>query len=48
LEDDLFSKLTPSLFEDLDAADEASFCVELGAKVKQKHWQIFIARGNFA
>ncbi len=43
--------MTPSLFEGLDAADETTYCVELGAAAETRlrhHWQTFITRNDFA
>ena len=43
--------MTPSLFEGLQARDETSYCVELGAKAAQAlttHWNTFITREDFA
>ncbi len=43
--------MTPSLFEGLQATDETSYCVELGASAEQalkKHWDTFITREDFA
>ncbi len=43
--------MTPSLFDGLNAVDETSYCVELGAQAKsrlQQHWQTFITRDDFA
>jgi glucan 1,3-beta-glucosidase len=43
--------MTPSLFEGLQASDETSFCVELGARaetVLKNHWQTFITQDDFA
>jgi glucan 1,3-beta-glucosidase len=43
--------MTPSLFEGLQARDETSYCVELGAKAAQtlkNHWNTFITREDFA
>ena len=43
--------MTPSLFAGLNAEDETSYCVELGAKAipaLHEHWQSFITREDFA
>ncbi|MEY3289017.1 MAG: hypothetical protein RLZZ419_1259 [Pseudomonadota bacterium] len=43
--------MTPSLFEGLEATDETSYCVELGASaepVLKKHWDTFITAEDFA
>ena len=43
--------MTPSLFAGLNAEDETSYCVELGAKATpalHKHWHDFITRDDFA
>lgn len=43
--------LTPSLFQNLSATDEYSYCVELGDKAQQileKHWQTFITTEDFS
>ena len=43
--------MVPSLFEGLNATDETSFCVELGARaepVLKQHWNSFISRDDFA
>lgn len=43
--------MVPSLFESLQAADETSWCVELGANAEpllKKHWNSFITREDFA
>lgn len=43
--------MTPSLFEGLQATDETSYCVELGAQAEQtlkKHWETFITHEDFA
>jgi glucan 1,3-beta-glucosidase len=43
--------MTPSLFEGLQATDETSYCVELGARAEktlQQHWNTFIVREDFA
>ncbi|MGZ8225336.1 MAG: glycoside hydrolase family 5 protein [Methylococcaceae bacterium] len=43
--------ITPSLFEGLEAKDETSFCVELGAEAESRlksHWDTFITRDDFA
>lgn len=43
--------MTPSLFADLQALDETSFCVELGDKAGDRlrqHWQSFITEQDFA
>lgn len=43
--------ITPSVFKDLQATDETSYCVELGANAEQalkKHWDTFITREDFA
>jgi glucan 1,3-beta-glucosidase len=43
--------MTPSLFEGLQAVDETSFCVELGARAEpilKRHWETFITREDFA
>jgi len=43
--------MIPSLFDGLQAVDETSFCVELGAQAEQKlkqHWNTFITRDDFA
>ncbi len=42
--------MTPSVFEGLEAVDETSFCVELGARAGQvlkQHWDTFITREDF-
>lgn len=43
--------MTPSLFEGLNATDETTYCVELGAEATprlQQHWNTFITRDDFA
>jgi glucan 1,3-beta-glucosidase len=43
--------MTPSLFEGLNAVDETTYCVELGAEAENRlrlHWQTFITRDDFA
>lgn len=43
--------MTPSLFEGLQATDETSYCVELGASAEKslkKHWDTFITAEDFA
>ena len=43
--------MTPSLFEGLNAADETTWCIELGTQAKprlQHHWNTFITRNDFA
>jgi glucan 1,3-beta-glucosidase len=43
--------MTPSLFEGLNATDETTYCVELGAVAETRlkhHWQTFITRDDFA
>ena len=43
--------MTPSLFEGLQARDETSYCVELGASEEQSlknHWNTFITAEDFA
>jgi glucan 1,3-beta-glucosidase len=43
--------ITPSLFEGLNAKDETSYCVELGADAEtrlKQHWDTFITREDFA
>jgi glucan 1,3-beta-glucosidase len=44
--------ITPSLFADLQAKDETSWCVELGKQEATKrlhqHWQTFITKDDFA
>ena len=44
--------ITPSLFEGLQATDETSYCVELGAAEATRrlhhHWNTFITRADFA
>ena len=43
--------MTPSLFEGLQARDETSYCVELGASAEQSlknHWNTFITAEDFA
>jgi glucan 1,3-beta-glucosidase len=43
--------MVPSLFEGLQATDETSYCVELGARAEQTlkhHWNTFITRDDFA
>ena len=43
--------MTPSLFEGLQARDETSYCVELGASAEQSlknHWNTFITVEDFA
>jgi len=43
--------MTPSVFEGLQATDETTYCVELGANAEQalkKHWIPFITREDFA
>ena len=43
--------ITPSLFEGLQAVDETSYCVELGADAEQRlkrHWQTYITREDFS
>jgi glucan 1,3-beta-glucosidase len=43
--------MTPSLFEGLQARDETSYCVELGANAEQSlksHWNTFITVEDFA
>ncbi len=43
--------MTPSLFEGLQATDETSYCVELGARAEQslkEHWATFITSEDFA
>ena len=43
--------MTPSLFEGLQATDETSYCVELGAAAERAlktHWQQFITQADFA
>ncbi len=43
--------MAPSLFDGLDATDETSFCVELGAHAEptlKKHWDTFITEADFA
>lgn len=43
--------MTPSLFTGLNATDETSYCVELGAEAEprlKQHWQTFITRDDFA
>jgi glucan 1,3-beta-glucosidase len=42
--------MTPSVFEGLEAVDETTYCVELGANAEQsltKHWDSFITRDDF-
>ncbi len=42
--------MTPSLFENLRATDETSFCVELGRKAEDRlrgHWDTFITEDDF-
>lgn len=42
--------MTPSLFEGLEATDETTYCVELGAAAETRlrhHWQTFITRDDF-
>lgn len=42
--------MTPSVFEGLDAVDESTYCVELGAHAESKlkqHWESFITREDF-
>ncbi len=42
--------MTPSLFEGLQAVDETSWCVEMGAQATaklQQHWNSFISREDF-
>jgi glucan 1,3-beta-glucosidase len=42
--------MAPSVFEGLEAVDETSYCVELGANAEQalkKHWDTFITREDF-
>lgn len=43
--------MTPSMFEGLNATDETTYCVELGAAAETRlkhHWQTFITRDDFA
>ncbi|MCI0666487.1 MAG: glycoside hydrolase family 5 protein [Methylococcaceae bacterium] len=43
--------ITPSLFEGLQATDETSYCVELGAHAERfltRHWDTFITRDDFS
>ena len=43
--------MTPSLFDGLQATDETSYCVELGASAEQSlknHWDTFITCEDFA
>jgi len=43
--------MTPSLFDGLQATDETSYCVELGASAEQSlkaHWENFITAEDFA
>ena len=43
--------MTPSLFKGLDATDETTWCVEMGAGATarlQEHWRSFITRDDFA
>ncbi len=43
--------MTPSLFDGLEATDETSYCVELGAQADpalKKHWDTFITAEDFA
>jgi glucan 1,3-beta-glucosidase len=43
--------MTPSLFEGLQATDETSYCVEMGARAEislRHHWNTFITREDFA
>ena len=43
--------MTPSVFEGLNATDETTYCVELGAIAETRlrhHWQTFITRNDFA
>ncbi len=43
--------MTPSLFEGLQATDEVSLCIELGANAEQalkNHWNTFITAEDFA
>jgi glucan 1,3-beta-glucosidase len=43
--------MTPSMFEGLNATDETTYCVELGAVAETRlrhHWQTFITRDDFA
>jgi glucan 1,3-beta-glucosidase len=43
--------MTPSLFEGLQATDETSLCIELGANAEQtlkNHWDTFITSEDFA
>jgi glucan 1,3-beta-glucosidase len=43
--------MTPSVFEGLNATDETTYCVELGAVAETRlrhHWQTFITRDDFA
>jgi len=43
--------MTPSLFDGLQATDETSWCVELGASAEQSlknHWETFITAEDFA
>ncbi|HNC70471.1 MAG TPA: glucan 1,3-beta-glucosidase, partial [Pseudomonadales bacterium] len=42
--------MKPSLFEGLEATDETSWCVELGAaapRLLRAHWDSFITRDDF-
>jgi len=42
--------MAPSVFEGLEAVDETSYCVEMGAnaeKALKKHWDAFITREDF-
>ncbi|WP_292433865.1 hypothetical protein [Methylobacter sp.] len=42
--------MTPSVFDGLEAVDETTYCVELGANAEQalkKHWDSFITRDDF-
>jgi glucan 1,3-beta-glucosidase len=43
--------MTPSIFENLQATDETSYCVELGIKAEQtlkNHWNTFITAEDFS
>ncbi|MSS76555.1 MAG: glucan 1,3-beta-glucosidase [Methyloglobulus sp.] len=43
--------MAPSVFEGLNATDETTYCVELGAVAETRlkhHWQTFITRDDFA
>jgi glucan 1,3-beta-glucosidase len=43
--------MTPSLFVGLNATDETTYCVELGAQAEprlKQHWNTFITRDDFA